>query len=168
VAPGLAASIMERRRRARVGIIVGTELSPKLVDYLRGHRLVYVATVDDAGWPDLAPISWVTAVDPKTIRMAIDSNVATVENIARNGRIRLSLLGGTMSVTIKGSARVVKDRMESIPVSTAMIEVAVTEVKDDAFWGRADDDGLALLWSQRRQVASDIAIVTELRGAAPA
>ena len=151
-----------------MGVIVGTELSPKLVDYLRGHRLVYVATVDEEGWPDLAPISWVTALDAKKIRMAIDSNVGTVANVARTGRVRLSVLGGTMSVTIKGAARIVRERMESVAVPTSMIEVEVSEVKDDAFWGRAGDDGLALLWSQRRRVASDIAIMTELRGdAAP-
>jgi flavin reductase (DIM6/NTAB) family NADH-FMN oxidoreductase RutF len=145
-----------------MGVVIGTQLPARVVEYLRGHRVVYVATIDESGWPDAAPISWVTAIDPRTIRLAVDSGVETVANVAANGRVILSLLGGAMSVSIKGRGRIVKERMEAVAVPTSMIEVEVLEVKDDSFWGRPNDEGLVVPWSQRRQVASDIAILAEL------
>ncbi|HUX85408.1 MAG TPA: pyridoxamine 5'-phosphate oxidase family protein [Chloroflexota bacterium] len=150
-----------------MGIIVGGELPSKLIEYLRGHRVAYVATVDADGWPDTAPISWIVAVSSRLIRMAIDSGVETVANIRENGHVRICVLGGNLTLSIKGEARIVKPRMDSVTVPTTMIEVAVVEVKDDGFWGRNDVDGAALPWSQRRQVASDIAILAELRSEIP-
>ncbi|HVB97188.1 MAG TPA: pyridoxamine 5'-phosphate oxidase family protein [Chloroflexota bacterium] len=150
-----------------MGVIVGRELPSKLVEYLRGHRVAYVATVDSDGWPDTAPISWIVALSSRMLRMAIDSGVETVANIRENGHVRISVLGGNLTLSIKGEARVVKARMDSVTVPTTMIEVAVVEVKDDGFWGRNDVDGAALPWSQRRQVASDIAILAELRSEIP-
>ncbi|HLH72316.1 MAG TPA: pyridoxamine 5'-phosphate oxidase family protein [Chloroflexota bacterium] len=150
-----------------MGVIIGEELPSKLVEYLRGHRVVYVATVDQDGWPDTAPISWIVAVSPRIIRMAIDSGVETVANIRSNGHVRISVLGGNLTVSIKGEARIIKERMDSVIVPTTMIEVEVLEVKDDGFWGRNDVEGEALPWSQRRQVASDVAILAELRSEIP-
>lgn len=150
-----------------MGIIIGAELSSRLMEFLRGHRVVYVATVDPQGWPDAAPITWVTAISPRIIRMAIASGVATIANIRDNGRVRISLLGGNVTVSIKGKARILKEPMQSVSVTTTMVEVEVTEVKDDGFWGRNDITGLATPWAQRRQVASDIAIIAELRNEFP-
>ncbi|MBI3965932.1 MAG: pyridoxamine 5'-phosphate oxidase family protein [Chloroflexi bacterium] len=143
-----------------MGVTIGTELSPDAIKLLQGDRTVVLATVDANGWPDTAPFAWAVAKDTRTVRVAVNHQVATLENIRRNGRIRICLVGGGQTISIKGNGSVVKERMASVALPTAMVEIAVEEVKNDAVMGRID--GEKVRWDRRGEVASDSAIVGEL------
>lgn len=144
-----------------MGVRIGSELSPEIIALLQGDRPVVLATVDEAGWPDTAPFSWAVATDPKTVRVAVNEQVETLRNIRRDGKVRLCAIGGGMTVSIKGRARVVKEHMESTALATVMVEICVDEVKNDDVMGRID--GEKVRWDRRHAVALDSAIVAELR-----
>ena len=54
-----------------MSVILGNELPDRALNYLQVGRLVIMATVDERGKPDTAPMSWVIALDRHTIRIAI-------------------------------------------------------------------------------------------------
>ncbi|MBI2323072.1 MAG: pyridoxamine 5'-phosphate oxidase family protein [Chloroflexi bacterium] len=144
-----------------MGVTIGNELSTEVLALLQGDRAIVLATVDDQGWPDTAPFSWAVAVDLKTVRVAVNEQVETLRNIRRNGRVRLCVTGGGMTVSVRGHARVVREHMTSTPLATAMVEIHVDEVKNDDVMGRVD--GEKLRWDRRHAVAADAAVVAELR-----
>jgi len=148
-----------------MGEIIGQEMPSKVLNYLRGGKLVIVATVDPDGRPNSAPFSWVVAPDSRTIRMGINQGVATLHNIKRNGFVSLSIVAPGLFVTIKGSARVVKDAIEEAPLPTAVVEVQVEEVKDDAVIGRVKPGQEATRWTDRRRLLSDSTILGALERA---
>ena len=86
--------------------LLGTELPDRALSYLQVGRLVIMATVDGRGRPNTAPMSWVTALDNRTIRVAVSPEVSTYHNILENDRVMLSLIGGPMILSISGRARV--------------------------------------------------------------
>ncbi|MBI3979665.1 MAG: pyridoxamine 5'-phosphate oxidase family protein [Chloroflexi bacterium] len=143
-----------------MGVILGNELPEQAMEYLRGGHPVVVATLDADGWPETAPFGWVVARDPRTIRLAVNQQVGTYANIRNNGKVRLSIADGAMNISAKGRATVLKGRMESILLPTALVEVHIEEVKDDAVMGRVD--GEKIRWERRRQMASDDAVLQEL------
>lgn len=146
-----------------MGVKIGSELSPDVVALLQGDRPIVLATVDDEGWPDTAPFTWAVATDAKTVRVGVNEQVGTLHNIRRNGRVCLCVIGGGMTVSIKGRARVIKEHMSSTPLATAIVEITVEEVKNDDVMGRID--GAKLRWDRRHAVAADAAVVAELRSA---
>lgn len=146
-----------------MGVTIGSELSPEVFALLQGDRPIVLATVDDEGWPDTAPFSWAVAIDAKTVRVAVNEQVETLRNIRRNGRVRLCVIGGGMTVSVRGQARVIREHMASTPLATAIVEIRVDEVKNDDVMGRVD--GEKLRWDRRHAVAADAAVVAELRSA---
>ena len=125
-------------------------------------RLVIMATIDERGWPDTAPISWITALDKRTLRLAVSREVATYRNMVRNENVMLTLLGGGMTLGIRGRARIVSETMDEISLPMAMAEVIVDEVKDDSVIGRGLEDEI-IKWEDRRREVSDISVQQALR-----
>ena len=148
-----------------MSLILGNELPDRAMNYLQVGRLVIMATVDEQGRPDTAPISWVTAVDRRTIRLAVSPQVSTYKNVLNNNHVMLALIGGAMTLSIKGRATVLTPGMEEVPFPMAMIEVAVEEVKDDSIIGRGAE-GEPVRWEDRRRSVSDISVANALRTAA--
>src|SRR5918912_1603192 len=105
-----------------MSLILGNELPDRAMNYLQVGRLVIISTVDERGWPDSAPISWITALDRRTLRLAVSPEVSTFRNILKNDRIMLALLGGTMTLGISGTARVLSESMSDVPFPMAMVE----------------------------------------------
>lgn len=145
-----------------MGKIIGDSLSANATRLLNAGKVVVAATVDAGGWPSTAPMTWVVAKDEKTIRLAVNKEIATYNNIAGNGRLALSIRGQGMSLGVRGSAKVLKDQMESVPFPCAMIEMRVDQVKDDNIIGREGEEG-AERWEDRRRLVSDITVAAELR-----
>lgn len=145
-----------------MGELMGREMPPKVLNYLRGGRLVIVATVGPDGRPNSAPFSWVLALDSRTIRMGVNQGVATLHNVKHNGFIALSIVAADLFVTIKGTARVVRDAIEEAPLPTAVVEVQVEEVKDDAVIGRVKPGQEGTRWTDRRRLLSDTTILAAL------
>jgi len=109
-------------------------------------------------------MSWVTALDHRTIRVAVSPEVSTYRNILENDRVMLSLIGGTMTLSISGRARVLAESIEEVPFPMAMVEVLVDEVKDDCLIGRGTTDD-AVRWEDRRRAVSDMRVEHALRRA---
>ena len=146
--------------------ILGKQLPERAMSYLQVGRLVVMATVDERGWPDTCPISWIVAVDPTTLRLAISRGVSTYRNVLNNENVMISLMGGAMTLGIRGRARVLAEDIEDVPLPMAMVEVQVDEVKDDSVIGRGFEGDL-IKWEDRRRSVSDIRVENALRSTGP-
>jgi hypothetical protein len=103
----------------------------ELVAYLEGGRLVVAATVDSDGMPYTMVMNSAMAVDANTIRFCIDHRTHSLKNIRGNGRIMFEVIGDGFIYGVRGSARVVVEKMEHAPIPSAMVEVSVETVKRD-------------------------------------
>jgi hypothetical protein len=88
--------------------------------------------------------------------------VATYRNIQQNENVMISLVGGAMTLGIRGRARVISQSMDGISLPMAMVEVIVDEVKDDSVIGRGIEDEI-VKWEDRRRSVSDLRIELALR-----
>jgi hypothetical protein len=147
-----------------MSLILGNELPDRAMTYLQVGRLVILATVDERGWPDCAPISWIAALDRRTLRFAVSPQVSTYRNILKNDRVMFELIGGAMTLGISGTARVLAESMPDVPFPMAMVEVIVEEVKDDSIIGRGVE-GEPVRWEERRRSVSDLRVEQALRDA---
>lgn len=144
-----------------MGQILGNELPATVVSYIRGGRIVIVSTVNADGTPNAAPFAWVVAKDKTALRLAISHGVATLENIKRTGVACLSVSSPDIQVTIKGRARVIRDRIDAaIPAS--VVEVTVEEVKNNSLIGGEQTEIEVTRWPERRRLVSDVTIVNAL------
>ena len=113
------------------------ELSPEVFAALSqvgaaAGPIVLVATVDSDGSPRTAPFGSLRALTPQRLRFGCGREHDTFANIVRDGRVVVSLLAKpNVAVSIRGRARVVKERMDLLD-SDAVVEIAVDEVKNDA------------------------------------
>ncbi|MCL4466672.1 MAG: pyridoxamine 5'-phosphate oxidase family protein [Chloroflexi bacterium] len=145
-----------------MGEIVGPEMPIKLVNFLRGGRLAIVATVGPDGKANSAPFSWVLVVDKRTLRLGVNQGVATLANIRHNGSVSVSVVGPNLFVTVKGKARVIKESLAEAQLPTAVVEIAVEEVKDDAIIGRVEPGQTPTRWTDRRRLVSDSTVLAAL------
>lgn len=139
---------------------------PDAVVKLLSHvgKTVVIATVDNGGWPNIAPIAWVVAKDKQRIRMAVGAAASTVQNIYGTDRVGLYVSGDGIAVGIKGRARVLKEPMASLPFPSALVEIVVEAVEDKASLPVGVAMGQEATWDQRRQMVSDQAVEQELLG----
>jgi len=128
-------------------------LSQNILSAMENRRIgsaVVVATVDANGGPHNAPFGSICFVSPKIMRFGCDRKHDTYENIKRNGQVVVSLVAPPdIAVSIKGKARVAKERMELVNTD-AVIEVGVEEVKDDLIPGSFIVSGI--LYSAEKHV----------------
>ena len=149
-----------------MSLILGNRLPDRAMSYLKVGRLVVLATVNEDGRPDTCPVSWVVALNPSVIRLAISREVNTYRNTLNNEHVMLSLVGGAMTLGIRGRARVLTDSLDGIPLSMAIVEMEVDEVKDDSVIGRGLEDEL-IKWEERRRSVSDWHVENALRTTGP-
>lgn len=122
------------------GWSTASELPPEVLALLQGpwtenYPIVLVATVDPDGAPRTAPFVSLRAIGPRTIRFACRSTHDTYANLHRDGRVTAALVAPpNVAVSIRGQATVVKEQMETSP-DLAVIEIQVTEVKNDSVPG---------------------------------
>lgn len=112
--------------------IIGTSLTQDLVE-LFNKRLttVIVSTVSEDGYPHAMPVHLLTAIDDKTLRMALMKSHETVQNLKQNEKMFVTVADGPdIAVGIKGTAKVIKDSMEENG-SMCMIQFSVEELKSD-------------------------------------
>ena len=95
--------------------------------------------------------SEVSALSPRRfMRFGCDRKHDSYENIKRNGQVVVSLVAPPdIAVSIKGKARVAKERTELVNTD-AVIEVGVEEVKDDLIPGSFPVSGI--LYSAEKHV----------------
>ena len=116
------------------------ELPPEVFEALRKpnraiNPVTIVATVDPDGAPHAAPFGSVRAVTPQLLRMISLHYHDTYANLCRDGRVMVALVAPpNIAVTIRGRARVVRERMNASEQS-AVVEIDVEEVKNDMVAG---------------------------------
>lgn len=119
----------ERWRRA-------AELPPSVMaalrkDNLRINPVTVVGTVNQDGSPHSAPFGSVRAVSPRTLRMLCMHYHDTYANLCRDGRVTVAVVAPPdIAVTIRGRARVVRERLD-VHEHSAALEIDVEEVKND-------------------------------------
>jgi hypothetical protein len=128
------------RQTGGVSTSLGAVLTDALVDRLGGRDLerygalvVPIATVDPAGWPHIALLSYseIVAHDPGMLRIAIGTRSDSAANLRRTGQATVLLFDAGLVHYIKGSARERRPSMRSSP-GNAMFEVSVRDVLADA------------------------------------
>ncbi len=112
------------------------ELPPEVFAVLRKpnkaiNPVTIVATVDPDGKPRTAPFGSLRAVNSRLLRLVCNRYHDTFANICRNGQVSVVVLAPlNIAVSIRGCARVVKEKME-IADHLAILEVDIEEVKND-------------------------------------
>ncbi|WP_071459311.1 pyridoxamine 5'-phosphate oxidase family protein [Bacillus massilinigeriensis] len=115
---------------------VENKLIKPLFDELQKERFVTIATVDHVtGGPNVSAISWVLAKDEETILFAVDNRSRIVENIKVNSSVVINLIANESTYSIAGKAKLKSDRLEDVPLKLALIEIAISEVRDVMFYG---------------------------------
>jgi Pyridoxamine 5'-phosphate oxidase len=123
-----------------VATSIGSQLTGALLDRLSGRHVerhsalvIPIATVDPAGWPHLALVSYseLVARDRGSLRLALGGRSGSADNLRRNGHITVLLFDAGLVSYIKGTAR---ERWPSMHCSpwNAVFDVAVTDVLADA------------------------------------
>ncbi|WP_257349257.1 pyridoxamine 5'-phosphate oxidase family protein [Pseudalkalibacillus decolorationis] len=115
---------------------IPTELTPELVEFFKGEKLVNIATVDaESGAPNVNAISWVKSADEKRIRFSVTTNSRIVDNIKKNPAVVLNIIGLETVYSIQGKADILQEAMEGVNMKLAKIEVNVEAVFESMFWG---------------------------------
>lgn len=110
------------------------ELSEKVINALAqppGEAVAVVATVDADGAPRTATFGAMRPVTTRELRFACNRSHGTYDNIVRDGRVMIATFAPPdVAVGIRGRARVVKERMDSLP-DDAVVHIDVEAVKSD-------------------------------------
>jgi len=119
---------------------LGAALTDALLDRLSGRDLdrhgtlvIPLATVDPAGWPHIALLSYseVVARDREQLRLAIGGRSGSAANLRRTGHATVLLFDTGVVHYIKGKAREQRPSMQCSPWN-AVFDVTVTDVLADA------------------------------------
>jgi hypothetical protein len=105
-----------------------------VIDALRqppGEAVAIVATVDHDGGPRTATFGAMRPITPATLRFACNRGNVTYGNIVRDGRVMVAVFAPPdVAVGICGRARVLKERMDTLP-DDAVVQIDVEDIKND-------------------------------------
>ena len=118
---------------------VGSELPPDLLARLSGRdleslasKVIQIFTVDAAGWPHPALLSYfeVVAKDPARIRLATYATSTTSGNMRRSGRVTLVVIDERVAYYVKATAAELAPAMRATDWNAAF-ECRVQQVLAD-------------------------------------
>jgi len=147
-----------------MGYIVGSSLSPALLERLRAARglVSLVATAGPRG-PDLAPVSLLRFAATDRLLLGLAHDRTTLANVRAGSRAAVSvILPPDLALTVAGEARVIADRLSAEHV--AAVEVAIDSVKDDRHPAATLLTRLEYRWEDPERVAVDEALLADLAG----
>ena len=111
-------------------------LNDVLFKQLQSEAFVLLNTIDaESGGPSSSAISWVYAVDPKTIRFSVDARSRIVQNVKQNPPVSLVYFGNGTVNAIYGKAEIVTEALEEVPFKLTCIDVKIEAVRDAMFYG---------------------------------
>lgn len=112
--------------------ILGSSIPQKVVELFNKELItVLLSTVTGDGAPHAMPVHLMTALDDRTIRMALMKIHQTTLNIKNNGKAFITVIEGQdIALGVTGTARVVKEPMDGNP-AMCMVEFVVEEIKSD-------------------------------------
>jgi len=115
---------------------VETVLSEEIKELLQGQSIVFCNVYNkNMGKVLSSALSWVFAIDHKTIRFAVDSKSKILETVKERGFISLSFFAGESVYSISGPSSLITEKAENMTLKMAIIEVEVEEVRDITFYG---------------------------------
>ena len=115
------------------------------------NPVAIVATVDPDGTPRTAPFGSLRAVTSRLLRLVSWRGHDTYKNLCHDGRVMVSVLAPpNIAVSIRGSARVVRERMKASE-DHAIVEIDVEEVKNDMVRGVVIDKTIMISIIEERR-----------------
>jgi hypothetical protein len=157
-----------------VATSIGAQLTAPLLDRLSGRHferhsalVIPIATVDPAGWPHLALVSYseLVARDRGSLRLALGGRSGSADNLRRNGHLTVLLFDAGLVSYIKGTAREERPSMHCSP-RNALFDVTVTDVLADAADPRREGESVVLggvtFHTDPEWVAKRAAVMAEL------
>ncbi|WP_150266313.1 pyridoxamine 5'-phosphate oxidase family protein [Paenibacillus tepidiphilus] len=114
------------------------QLNESLLSMLQSETFVLLNTVDaESGGPTSTAVSWIYAVSPSTLRLAIDHRSRLVNNIKTNPLITVTVFGESTVYAINGHASVRQDPLEDVPFKMCCFDVEIAAVRNALFYGAA-------------------------------
>ncbi len=119
--------------------LIDTELTEDLERRLSGRfteeqadQVILIHTVDSDGWPHPAVLSYfeVVAADRANIRLATYKSSRTSDNMRQRERVTLSIFDKRATYYLKGTARELRQEMNSAP-HNSMFNVSLAQVLMD-------------------------------------
>lgn len=125
--------------------IIGNRLPDVLLKKLSGRNIQSVAekaipvcTVDSAGWPHPAMLSYfeIVAPDAENLRLAIYKDSSTASSIRRNGKLTILFVDERMAYYVKGTASEMARQMSSTPYNSKFnfhVEQVLADAANEEF-----------------------------------
>lgn len=113
-----------------------TQLSETLLTELQKEKFVMLHTIDsESNGPTSSAISWIYAIDNKTLRFAVDQRSRIVANIRKNVQVAISMFASGTVHEILGKCKVVADALEEVPFKLACVDISIDSTRDAMFYG---------------------------------
>lgn len=111
-------------------------LTDALVTWLQKETYVLTATIhEERNTPYLHTVSWVYAIDDKTIRIAIDAESQIIKNLKKNSHLTMSVIGEDSTYAVEGEGFIRTEEIEGLPVKLSLVECRIHLVEDIMFDG---------------------------------
>ncbi|SET64629.1 pyridoxamine 5'-phosphate oxidase family protein [Paenibacillus sp. NFR01] len=112
------------------------QLNETLLSMLQSETFVLLNTVDaESGGPTSTAISWIYAVSPSVIRLAIDHRSRLVNNIKVNPLVTVTIFGGGTVYAVNGRASVKQDPLADVPFKMCCFDIEIEAVRNALFYG---------------------------------
>ncbi|MED0716099.1 hypothetical protein, partial [Aeribacillus composti] len=108
----------------------------EIEDLLQGQTLVFCHVYSKSLGKILSSaLSWVFAIDSKTIRFAVDCKSKIVEAVSDQSEVTLCFIGNESVYSLSGCSNVKVRKTDNITLKMSIIEVEVEEIRDITFYG---------------------------------
>lgn len=112
------------------------QLNESLLSMLQSETFVLLNTVDaETGGPTSTAISWIYAVSPSVLRIAVDHRSRLVNNMKVNPLVTITVFGERTVHAINGRAAVRMDPLEDVPFNICCFDVEIEAVRNALFYG---------------------------------
>lgn len=112
------------------------QLNETLLAMLQSETFVLLNTVDaESGGPTSTAISWIYAVSPSKLRLAVDYRSRLVNNMKVNPMITVTVFGEGTVHAINGRASVKLDPLPDVPFKMCCFDVEIEAVRNALFYG---------------------------------
>lgn len=112
------------------------ELNPEMKDCLQGQTIVLLNVLEkESNSIYSTALSWVFALDKRTIRFAIDAKSDFVKMLEEDPRLVLQFVGPESIYSITAKASVKVRQTEGLTLKLALLECEIEEIRDIIFYG---------------------------------
>ncbi|MEE1550039.1 MAG: pyridoxamine 5'-phosphate oxidase family protein [Nitrospinaceae bacterium] len=112
-------------------------------------------TVGADGFPNTA-YTWVAAPDAQRGRFGVDHGSGTRANLKRNTKAALHIAGPEdLLFLVKGLAKQIEECIEAAPFRISMMEMSVSEVKDQS-WAGVTVEPICFQWPEQHRTEMQV------------